>query len=53
MLRIDIGDGVKDDLEDPVDEGVVVAEVGENTIARVGGVAGTVGSGGITRTVGC
>ena len=48
-LHIDIGDGVNTDGEEPL-------KVGVNTIARFGideGVAGTVGSGGTTRAVGC
>ena len=55
-LCIESGDGVNVQAEDVVEEGVVVAEVGVNTIARfgvTGGVAGTVGSGGSIRTLGC
>ena len=55
-LCVDIVDGVKVQGEEPVEEGVVIAEVGVNTIARfgvAGGVAGTVGAVGSTSTVGC
>ena len=55
-LRIDIGDGVNTEGEERLEEGVVVAGVGVNTITRLGigeGVVGTVGSVGTTRTVGC
>ena len=49
-------DGVKTEEGDTVEEGVVVAEVKVNTsgwFGVAGGVAGNVGAGRITRTVGC